>query len=271
MLLAAEGGSVQAVADAAGLEWETVNRLRDKTATRVQVATERAILGLTPARVRRCAAHVPSRRAVQRIKSLQALGWPLRDLGARLGYAPTVRGVPFIFGRYPLISQALDRRVEDLYDQLWDTPGPSPIAAARAAREGWRLPLYYDDDGYPASRRRRESNYDAEQAAAVKIEALRLLVNQRLGQHAVAVRLGLTGCRDRQVERAKQAVGLRTYYDSWYEDSRVRPECEHLVPLIRQAGQRVDLQEDAVRVWADLLAACQAANAAHATQTGAAA
>jgi DNA-binding Xre family transcriptional regulator len=79
----------------------------------------------------------------RRIRALAALGWPLDDLGTRLGMS----------GRNMtrLTTQARVHRdtaakVAALYNELSMTPGPSPRSRRLAKAKGWPPPLAFDDE-----------------------------------------------------------------------------------------------------------------------------
>lgn len=147
-LLTCEGGSVTAIADASGLEKDVVRACARRTRTLLRADSARLILDVTPERMRRCAAHVPPRRAIQRVRSLMANGWRGRDMHPYLRYGNASTGLPFLSRPHRNISQDLDRRIEAMYAALGDKPGPSPRTAARMRVRGWHPPICYDDDGH---------------------------------------------------------------------------------------------------------------------------
>jgi hypothetical protein len=71
------------------------------------------------------------------IRSLTAIGWPLREQGQLLGkrYGRNFR----VLGR-DRIERRTAVQVGWLYARLWDVPGPSTRAVATAARLGWTAP-----------------------------------------------------------------------------------------------------------------------------------
>ncbi|WP_345368269.1 hypothetical protein [Saccharopolyspora cebuensis] len=85
---------------------------------------------------------VPAVGVRRRIQALYALGWPEKELAARLGYR---YGLTWMYHRRPTISAVTARRVAALYEQLCMTPGPSARTRARAAAAGHRPPLWWDD------------------------------------------------------------------------------------------------------------------------------
>src|SRR5205085_11515119 len=80
---------------------------------------------------------------VRRIRALAALGWPLDELGARLGM--TGRNL----ARVPLqarVHRDTAAKVAVLYNELSMTPGPSPRSRRLAKAKGWPPPLAWDDE-----------------------------------------------------------------------------------------------------------------------------
>lgn len=111
---------------------------------RVQVGTAKKFLAVTEPgmRRRRLVPVIGSRR---RLRALVAIGWTQDDLAARLGIrkADVSR---YTSGSREGITAETAARVTGLYDELWDQPGPSRLAAARARNRGWAVPLAWDDD-----------------------------------------------------------------------------------------------------------------------------
>lgn len=75
-----------------------------------------------------------------RLQALVAIGWPKAHLAAALG-----RGRALQFRR-GMILVSTAAQVRDLYEQRWNTPGPSERARRYAAARGWATPLELDDD-----------------------------------------------------------------------------------------------------------------------------
>lgn len=84
-------------------------------------------------------ARVDSTRAWQQMRSLSALGWPMDWLCREIGYTR--------FKPLPTMRRSTAARIQDLYDRLSGTRGPSSRAAAHAKHLGWHVPLAYDEDG----------------------------------------------------------------------------------------------------------------------------
>jgi plasmid maintenance system antidote protein VapI len=113
----------------------------------------------------------------RRLRALAALGWPANHLARQLAMNPVpIRTL--MRGDRQRVTAATARNVAALYDQLWDTPGPSDATRARAARAGWPVPLAWDDESIDdptarpattaakAGQRSRELWHDAEELRA---------------------------------------------------------------------------------------------------------
>ncbi len=87
--------------------------------------------------------------ARRRIQALHAVGWPLADLCARLGWlAPRMTD---LLTHSATVQRGTHAAVRALYDALWDQePAPSRATTAarrRAQKRGWPVPAAWDD-GY---------------------------------------------------------------------------------------------------------------------------
>lgn len=80
----------------------------------------------------------------RRIQGLMALGWPLKDIAAKLGYGSRSR--PYRLVTALRIHRRLADAVIDIYGQLSMTPGPSKETRRRALKAGFFPPLAWDDD-----------------------------------------------------------------------------------------------------------------------------
>jgi hypothetical protein len=242
---------------------ETLQRIGSGGRKWVERITERAVL--TAREEKAIKNRLPIERGYQRIHSLMALGYPRPWIAQRCGYNGNNFAMP-TWQKW--MSRTLFDKIEAVYKAVGDTPAdaerdgilPGVIRRTRryAQRQGWRSPIHYDDDGNLI--RERSQHYDTKGAPYTelttrrKIEALRLQVNRRLSDSVVAERTGLA---DRTMQRARESLGLRVVYDPWFEETRVTAETAHLVPLIREAGARIDLMEDARTVWLWLVSAAK--------------
>ncbi len=73
-----------------------------------------------------------------------AIGWSAAALAERMGYAH-YRSVQLATTR-SVVRRATADHVAAVYEQLSDTPGPSPTAAGMAAAYGYPPPIAWDDD-----------------------------------------------------------------------------------------------------------------------------
>lgn len=87
--------------------------------------------------------HTDSNGAQRRIQALAAIGWRAQDIATRIG---TTSQCVSQIGIRPTIYVTTARRIADVYAELADTPGPSPVTRARAAAKGWLEPKWWDDD-----------------------------------------------------------------------------------------------------------------------------
>lgn len=79
----------------------------------------------------------------RRLRALMAIGWRSRDLAPRIGWASGELDTIF---RRPTVRRITAARVQSVYQQLADHPGPSQQTRRRAERAGWLAPLWWDDD-----------------------------------------------------------------------------------------------------------------------------
>lgn len=82
----------------------------------------------------------------RRLQALMAIGWTGELLAPRLGWTTGEAVTNLMKQRRQFCYTPTALRVERLYDQLWNVPGPSSQGRTRAARKGWLPPLWWDDD-----------------------------------------------------------------------------------------------------------------------------
>jgi hypothetical protein len=80
----------------------------------------------------------------RRVRALAAIGHPLRDVAARLGTADASNMARHARGDSPRVTLRTARRVAAVYEEMRDTPGPSPTTARRAKRAKWLPPAAWD-------------------------------------------------------------------------------------------------------------------------------
>lgn len=107
-----------------------------------------AVLGLEIHQAWRVAAdlgRVDATGTRRRLQAMAALGHRIDYINARLGLGPTGIG-KVLSGERERVSASRARAVAALYEELWDQPGPCERTRSTAARKGWRLPMWWDDD-----------------------------------------------------------------------------------------------------------------------------
>lgn len=113
---------------------------------RISRATRDALLSVRPDRVGpEMHGHVDRTGTQRRLRALIALGWSAQYLTARLRASSRTVGV-LVADEGPSIRASTRANVAALYDELWATPGPSSRARKIAARKGWLVPAWWDDD-----------------------------------------------------------------------------------------------------------------------------
>jgi hypothetical protein len=78
----------------------------------------------------------------RRLQALAVIGWGTGQLAGQAGVTPTAVKQWMHRGQVQPHTAA---RVADLYDRLWDKPGPSAKARAHAVKSGWAPPLAWDE------------------------------------------------------------------------------------------------------------------------------
>jgi hypothetical protein len=118
----------------------------------VTVATARAVLGTTPAQVAAAALHRPADLTHHQIRTMEALGYPLRWIAAESGVSVDHIG-KIRPGRQT--SLPIADAIATLAARVADTPAgpengvPWPVAQqarGRAKAAGWYPPAFYDED-----------------------------------------------------------------------------------------------------------------------------
>lgn len=186
------------VSQLSGVSLSTVGEIVRGVRGVVSVKTAEAILSV---RVQTATAGlVPSAGTVRRLQALVAIGHPQNRLAAELGTAKQqVNKV--IHGGYRATEAAWARRVADLYERWWDQPAPpgraSTLARTLAARNGWAVPMSWDDGhgphgiDNPAATPYRCARTDTRPHGATR-ENVAELSAQGLTDEGIAHRLGIT-------------------------------------------------------------------------------
>lgn len=151
---------------------------------------------------------VPALGTRRRLQALVAAGWPLYTLAERAGLArstATSLANPASTASRDSCTAAAARSIAALFDELSMQPGPSLYARARGQREGWALPLEWDEDEI--------DNPDAEptidrwtpaSATAERRERVVELAERRLTNDQIAEQLGVSR-RTIERDRSKSA------------------------------------------------------------------
>lgn len=86
--------------------------------------------------------------AIERLRALQALGWPSTELSSRLGRSRNYVSAFVTRTDNTKIRADVDKQISALFDALSMTIGPSSITRARSAMAGWLPPLALDDHSW---------------------------------------------------------------------------------------------------------------------------
>lgn len=154
--LHAAGMTLPVIAILAGLHLEDIRRVRGPVgarpaAIRIRPDTERAILGVELHFSRLPAnALVPARGAARRIRALRAIGWPAKNLCARVGMSEKNMWQLLARKHTQVVTH---QRIADLYELLRDQNpldhGVDPVIYRRgmgyAAARKWAVPAAWTD------------------------------------------------------------------------------------------------------------------------------
>jgi len=204
------------IARLSGLSKATVATAADLETERISAETEAAILAVpVPEHVSEVAAdeaRVPILGARRRIQALVADGHSQRELADEIGLSPVGTGIGNLVGRTTnsdgqvrgSTSAVIDRRVRETFERLQMQPGTSERARRMGQRNGWPLPLEWDEDAI--------DHPDAEPVSARRTpgSSRRALVEERDEQvltlaetHSIAEVAALVGITTRSVVRIK--------------------------------------------------------------------
>jgi hypothetical protein len=144
-MLMAAGMSFRAISLTAG--YTSRNALADSmTRSRVRPATMARILAVNPQRDNRRDAYIDATGSRRRLQALAVNGWSTRNLATQLGHKHATTVQDIASGKTPTIRLRSMDAIRDLYERLWDQPGPSQRTAAIAKGKGWLPALAWDDD-----------------------------------------------------------------------------------------------------------------------------
>lgn len=147
---------------------------------------------------------VPAVGSRRRLQALVAAGWPLYVLAERAGLgrstATSIANPASRAARDSCLASAA-RSIAALFDELSMQPGPSPYARARGRREGWALPLEWDEDEIDnPDATPTVDHWTPASATAERREQVIELTRRKLTTAQIAERLGVnerTVLRDR--------------------------------------------------------------------------
>ena len=143
--LMATGFTIRGSAEVAGLSPAAVSRIHLRRQPRVNRATARALLAVRPSTIlarANPAGFVPAIGARRRLRALLAIGWRHTDLSARCGFVTALA----LNHAGDMVERWKHDATLRVYDELWNTPGPSRRTAGRAAAAGYPPPMAWDDD-----------------------------------------------------------------------------------------------------------------------------
>ena len=143
--LTAAGMSQWDITIAAG--WKSRNALADALRrSKVTPRTMQRVLAVSVPPVSRRNGYVDATASQRRLQALAVMGWPTREIAARLGNLDAQTYVYIANGRTRTIRRRTEDAIAALYDELWDQPGRSARTRTIALRKGWAPPLAWDDD-----------------------------------------------------------------------------------------------------------------------------
>lgn len=135
------GWTLAQIAEEAGVGATVPQATLAKKRARVLVSTYRGIMSIPLAR-RGSMRGVDATGTRRRVQALMRIGWPSREVAARVGTNPHALLVRLSDER---VSYAFAHRIADLYEELARTPGPSRHARTLAAHLGYPAPASWDD------------------------------------------------------------------------------------------------------------------------------
>ena len=143
-MLRAGGMSFKSIALSAG--WSHRNGLAEAIKRpRVKPRTLARVLAVKLDSDKRRDAYVDATGSCRRLRALAVNGWSANYLAAQIGCRRST--VHYIRnGNTLTIRLRTKDAIKDLYDELWDQPGPSQRTANIAKGRGWLPALAWDDD-----------------------------------------------------------------------------------------------------------------------------
>lgn len=155
--LRAAGIGLPRLAELTGIPLDTLHRLskpgRQYCSLRIYDAVMAIPMPAAPFRLASPGARVSSVGTVRRLRALAVIGYTNAYIAERLGLADRCGLNKLIAGRHAHVTASRAAAVSELFDELWDKPGPSDRARRWAAKHGWAPPMAWDDDSidYPSA------------------------------------------------------------------------------------------------------------------------
>lgn len=198
-----------------GVRGDTLHRLsrpgREHCSRRVYAAVMAIPMPEAAYRMAQPGANVSSVGTVRRLRALAVIGWPNGYIADRLGLSDPAGLNKVYVGRRRCVTARRAAAVADLFDELWDQPGPSERHRRWAASKGWAPPLAWDDDTIedPAACPDAPGPLDAVGRAYDLLDRYADLIDHVKADHATAAfRLGYDkpSSLKRALSRAKATV-----------------------------------------------------------------
>ena len=157
----------------------------------------------------------------RRLQALIAIGWPIRELAQQMGWT----GNPglLLYGKRNQVHKHTAALVAEVYDRLWNVPGPSARSRRAARQAGYAPPLAWDVIDDPAAVPNLGAAVDVlpdEEAVrralagqttfsrlqpADRVEAYRRLVAAGAGPGTICRRLGISSGTQRTLAKLANA------------------------------------------------------------------
>lgn len=261
-LLAHPDITYAALSRASGCGPDTIRRLMTENSTgRCERRVADALLAVTKQSALAAVSEVPAEPARVLLRRLQAHGWPLRELAARVGQASQPAPTFLYRKTVPVITAAMWAKVQAVYAELQDKPGPSDTARKAARRLGYYPPACYDDDGTldptaiptdltPSRARKTDKKMlSPERLAMMRLDTLRLTLEDRLPPSEIGVQLR---ANPDAVSGWRTDLGLRWQFEAGVVEPRPGQAWE--VRACRRALAAYGSGAPAEQVWANLAA-----------------
>jgi len=176
------------IAEEAGEATTVVARIlkidRSRPADRVRIETQEAILKVRPS-----SRLVPGLIAARKLQALIAIGWTQTEIAKRLHVDPS--NIKSLITGSRAIFTSKDKKVDQLFRQLQNTPGRSDLARQRAKRLNWLPPMAWDDIDDPSERPQHEHLRKESRAYKIHPEDLQELTRLGWSNEEIAKRYNM--------------------------------------------------------------------------------